>query len=136
MAKTPLLVCPPVVVGFLRDALAGGPLGVPELAAKARTAGLLAEGQHITHSKLFKRAKKSLNIRSVRTGFGAGGEWVWLLDQQVAPPNAEGKWQHDSARHSELLSGIELRTREHLTTSEVEHQTRRRRRIATAIVMR
>ena len=51
-----------------------------------RTAGLLGEGQRITHAKLFKRAKKFLGIRSVRNGFGDAGEWLWRLERQPASP--------------------------------------------------
>ena len=57
-----------LVTGFLRDALAVAALGVPELEARARATGLLGEGQSITHIKVFKRAKKSLGIRSLRAG--------------------------------------------------------------------
>ena len=53
-----------VVTEFLRDALAVDIVGVPKLEAMARTAGLLGEGQRITHAKVFKKAKKSLGIRS------------------------------------------------------------------------
>jgi hypothetical protein len=49
-----------VAAEFLRDVLAGRALGVPKLEAMARTAGLLGEGQRITHAKVFKKAKKSL----------------------------------------------------------------------------
>ena len=31
---------------------------------------------------LIKQAKKSLGVRSVRDGFGSGGAWTWVLDQQ------------------------------------------------------
>jgi hypothetical protein len=41
-----------VAAEFLRDVLAGGPLGVPKLEAMARTAGLLGEGQRITHANI------------------------------------------------------------------------------------
>src|ERR1700733_1561245 len=71
-----------IVIEFLRNVLAGGALGVPQLEATARAAGLLGEGQRITHAKVFKQAKKSLGIRSVRDGFGSGGAWAWVLDQQ------------------------------------------------------
>ena len=57
-----------LVTEFLRDALAGDDVGVPKLDMMARTAGLLGERQSITHIKAFKRAKKSLGIRSRRTG--------------------------------------------------------------------
>jgi hypothetical protein len=60
-----------VVTKFLRGALAGDAVAVVELGTKARAAGLLAEGQSITIAKVFKRAKKSLGIRSRRPGFGA-----------------------------------------------------------------
>jgi hypothetical protein len=78
-----------LVTEFLRDALAGGALGVPKLEVMARAAGLLSEGQSITHAKAFKTAKKSLSIRSVRNGFGDGGKWSWLLEKQPASPVSE-----------------------------------------------
>ena len=67
-----------IAVEFLQDALAGGALGVPELEGMAPAAGLLGEGQRITHVKVFKRARKALGIQSVRDGFGAG-RWLWRL---------------------------------------------------------
>jgi hypothetical protein len=73
---------PHAVTEFLRNVLACGALGVLQLEAMARAAGLLGEGQRITHAKVFKQAKKSLGIRSVRDGFGCGGAWAWVLDQQ------------------------------------------------------
>src|SRR6202047_921842 len=75
-----------VVAEFLQNALAGDALGVAELEAMARTAGLLGEGQHITHAKVFKKAKTSLGIRSVRKGFGDAGEWLWRLERRPASP--------------------------------------------------
>jgi len=71
-----------IVTEFLLNVLAGGSIGVPKLEALARSSGLLSEGQRITHAKVFKQAKKSLGIRSVRDGFGSGGAWTWVLDQQ------------------------------------------------------
>ena len=71
-----------LVAEFLRDALAGGALGVPKLEVMARAAGLLGERQSITHIKVFKRAKKSLGIRSLRAGFGARSQWRWQLQRQ------------------------------------------------------
>jgi hypothetical protein len=68
-----------LVTKFLRDALTADALGVPKLEAMARAAGLLGEGQRITHAKVFKRAKESLGIKSVRSGFGTGGGWLWKL---------------------------------------------------------
>ena len=57
-----------LVAEFLRDALAGGALGVPKLEVMARAAGLLSEGQCITHAKAFKTAEKEPlhKIRSER----------------------------------------------------------------------
>src|ERR1700732_3422167 len=76
-----------VVAEFLQNVLAGDALGVAELEARARTAGLLGEGQRITHAKVFKKkAKKSLCIRSVRNGLGDAGEWLWRLERQPASP--------------------------------------------------
>jgi hypothetical protein len=88
-----MTVRPTAVAEFLRHSLQGGALGVPELEAKARTAGLLGKDQRITHAKPFKQVKKSLGIKSVRSGFGSSGEWVWLLDEQPAEPNTEGAGQ-------------------------------------------
>jgi hypothetical protein len=75
-----------VAAEFLRKALAVEALGVPELDMMARAAGLLGEGQRITNAKVFRRAKRSLGIRSVRDGFGAGGRWAWEL-----PRSSEGR---------------------------------------------
>ena len=73
-----------VVADFLRSALAGAAVSVPNLETMARAEGLLGEGQRVTDAKLFKRAKKSLGIRSTRAGFGTDGGWVWEL-----PPNRD-----------------------------------------------
>jgi hypothetical protein len=73
------------VTQFLRDALAVDALGVAELEARARAIGLLGERQSITHSSVFKRAKKSLGIRSRRAGFGARSQWLWQLPRQSDP---------------------------------------------------
>src|ERR1700730_16707016 len=78
-----------VVAEFLQNALAGDALGVAELEARARTARLLGEGQRITHAKVFKKAKKSLGIKSLRNGFGDGGEWLWWLERRPASPVSE-----------------------------------------------
>jgi hypothetical protein len=78
-----------VVAKFLLQGLAKGPVLVSDLEAMARVAGLLGEDQCITHAKVFKRAKKSLGISSVRNGFGDRGEWFWLLEKQPGPPPRE-----------------------------------------------
>src|ERR1700738_721799 len=75
-----------LVAEFLRRALADHALGVPKLEGMARAAGLLREGQRITHAKVFKRTKKFLGIKSVRNGFGDGGEWLWRLERRPASP--------------------------------------------------
>jgi hypothetical protein len=64
---------------FLEQALANGALDVAELEAMARAVGLLGKRQQIQHAKPFKKAKKSLGIRSIREGFGSTGKWAWLL---------------------------------------------------------
>src|SRR5262249_10919782 len=75
------------------QATANGPVLVSEIEASARAAGLLGSAQPITDAKLFKRAKKSLGIRSVHNGFGSAGKWFWLLETQpallVADPPSE-----------------------------------------------
>jgi hypothetical protein len=77
----------------------------------ARAAGLLGEGQSITQDKVFRRAKRSLGIRSIRDGFGAGGRWAWELppdspttisattQERSAPePLIPREWVHGVAR--------------------------------------
>ena len=66
-------------IAFLREALAEGSASPGELELKARQAGLLGERQSIIHAKSFKRAKKVLGIKSVRTGFGQSGKWRWAF---------------------------------------------------------
>lgn len=78
-----------IVAQFLRSTLAGGAKGVPELELMARTARLLGEHQPITHSKLFKKVKQSLGVRSIRKGFGSGGKWLWSLEKKPAQPDTE-----------------------------------------------
>jgi hypothetical protein len=77
-----------VAAEFLRKELAKGPAVVSKLEAMAQAAGLLRGGQSITDAKLFKRAKKSLGIQSVRNGFGSG-VWLWRLERQPTPIVAE-----------------------------------------------
>src|SRR3981081_568377 len=74
------------VVKFLRAALRERARAVNKLEVRPRGAGLLGEGQRITHAKVFKKAKKSLGIRSVRNGFGDAGEWLWRLERRPASP--------------------------------------------------
>jgi hypothetical protein len=71
-----------VASDFLRKALAAKAVGVPQLDMMARAAGLLGERQSITQAKVFRRAKNSLDIRSIRDGFGAGGGWAWELPRR------------------------------------------------------
>src|ERR1700738_1637775 len=73
-----------LVTEFLRDSLAGGALGVTQLEVMARAVRLLGERQSIAHAKVCKRAKKVLGIKSVRNGFGDGGEWLWRLERPPA----------------------------------------------------
>jgi hypothetical protein len=58
------------VANFLQRALVAGAIDVSQLEAMARAAGLLGKRQQIQHAKPFKKAKKSLGIRSIREGFG------------------------------------------------------------------
>jgi len=63
-----------------------GTLDVTRLEAMARAAGLLGKQQQIQHAKAFKKAKRSLGIRSVRAGFGSTGKWAWLLPVKPVKP--------------------------------------------------
>src|SRR5438552_4081876 len=73
------------ITDFLNRELAGGALAVTELEAKARAERLLGKRQQIQHAKPFKKAKKSLGIRSIRDGFGGDGTWAWLLPPEPVP---------------------------------------------------
>ena len=92
-----------IVTKFLRDALAVDAVGVPELDEKARAKGLLGERQSITTAKVFKRAKKSLGIRSLRAGFGARSQWRWQLPRQ-----SEGSPKTDSGTARERRGPIPI----------------------------
>jgi hypothetical protein len=86
-----------VVTDFLQRALIGGALDVTQLEAMARAAGLLGKPQQIQHAKAFKKAKKSLGIRSIRDGFGSKGKWAWLLPAKpVKPAKKEADPQKDA----------------------------------------
>jgi hypothetical protein len=91
------------VTEFLRDALAADAVPVPELDEKARAKGLLGERQSITTAKVFKRAKKSLGIRSLRAGFGARSQWRWQLQRQ-----SEGSLKTDSGTARERRGAIPI----------------------------
>ena len=92
-----------IVTKFLRNALAVDAVGVPELDEKARAKGLLGERQSITTAKVFKRAKKSLGIRSLRAGFGARSQWRWQLPRQ-----SEGSPETDSGSARERRGPIPI----------------------------
>ena len=92
-----------IVTKFLRDALAVDAVGVPELDEKARAKGLLGERQSITTARRFKRAKKSLGIRSLRAGFGARSQWRWQLPRQ-----SEGSLKTDSGTARERRGSIPI----------------------------
>ena len=93
------------ITEFLTGALAGSALGAPKLEAMARTAGLLGEIQHLCNAKLFVRAKKELGIRSVRSGFGSGGAWLWLLEKS-APPVAKATPEAAPRVISDWIEGL------------------------------
>src|SRR5262249_940968 len=51
----------------------------------------------IQHAKAFKKAKKSLGIRSIRDGFGNKGKWAWVLQAKpVKPAKKEADPQKDA----------------------------------------
>jgi hypothetical protein len=74
------------IADFLECALVGGALDVTQLEAMARAAGLLGKRQEIQHAKAFKKAKRSLGIRSIRDGFGSKGKWAWHLPTKPIKP--------------------------------------------------
>jgi hypothetical protein len=99
-----------VTTAFLRAALAGGAMTIVQLDLKAREAGLLGERQTITHAKSFKRAKKVLGIRSVRTGFAQSGEWWWVLSGPLrarTTPRSQGGTMPGSGIPLEWAIGVD-----------------------------
>jgi hypothetical protein len=77
----------------------------------ARAEGLLGERQAITHAKVFKRAKRSLGIRSIRDGFGSAGGWCWELpcdrDEAAAPsPISRQPDRADQRAPAEWVEGV------------------------------
>jgi hypothetical protein len=73
----------------------------------ARGVGLLGQRQQIQHAKPFKKAKKSLGIRSVREGFGSTGKWAWLLPAKpVKPATKEADRTKESNACEKALSVI------------------------------
>ena len=85
------------VTDFVQRALVSGTLDVTQLEAMARAAGLLGKRQQIQHAKAFKKAKKSLGIRSVRAGFGSLGKWAWLLAPKPTKPALNETYREDGA---------------------------------------
>jgi len=65
--------------GFLREALARGPVTVPDLESEARAAGLLGEGQRLSYSKPLRAAANALGVVNRREGFGPGATYWWSL---------------------------------------------------------
>jgi hypothetical protein len=110
------------VSAFLSDVLAGGELEVPTIESQARVVGLLGEQQEITNSKLFRRAKQELGIRSHRIGFGTHGRWFWELKTppdvkptNVAPlvPSGPGTEDAYAVDHSRSRRRAESNDRAH-----------------------
>jgi len=66
-------------VGFLREALAGGPRTVEEIRRGAREAGIA--------DRTLTRAKAILGVKSRKTT--GSGPWVWELDGSETPPDQE-----------------------------------------------
>src|ERR1700738_3643223 len=77
-----------LVIEFLGDALALGALGVAELEARARAAGLLGEGQRITDRGTSLNVGVSTQGRSRCHGSGAAGgrRTCNRCDQKTRPP--------------------------------------------------
>ncbi len=60
---------------FLQDALTSVPRRVPELQREAKQAGI--------SWRTIERAKKALNAKKVKEGFGSGSKWLWSLPAQA-----------------------------------------------------
>jgi hypothetical protein len=94
------------VADFLQRALVGDALDVTQLEAMARAAGLLGKRQQIQHAKAFKKAKRSLGIRSVRAGFGGTGKWAWLLPAKPVKPAKEADRTRDATTCEQARSVV------------------------------
>lgn len=68
---------------FLREQLQAGPVGVKDIQAAARGAGL--------SWRAIETAKSRLGIRAERAGFGPGGRWRWSLPDHRPQPVVSGK---------------------------------------------
>ncbi len=94
------------LVEFLSDTLADGPVAVSDLEARARASGLLDHNRRIAQSKGFRKAKKHLGVHSVRSGFGATGEWAWRLPDGARTYEPEAtKTTQRATEQSQALDG-------------------------------
>lgn len=75
-------------ISFLREALAGGAVAVPELEQSARDAGYLGPGQSISQSKPFRCARELLAIRPFQQKGKKSGGWFWALPVHRVPSDA------------------------------------------------
>ena len=96
------------VTDFLQRALVGGALDVIRLEAMARAARLLGNRQQIQHAKAFKKAKRSLGIRSIRDGFGSKGKWAWILPAKPVNAVKEEADSAGGANTSEQTRSVDL----------------------------
>jgi hypothetical protein len=97
------------VLAFLKATLGGGAKAVCDLELKARSAGLLSERQRVTHSKVFKWAKNTLAIRSIRSGFAAAGGWSWVLPQDLGSDVAQSTRHVSTNQPPAIIYGAEFK---------------------------
>jgi bifunctional DNA primase/polymerase-like protein/AAA domain-containing protein len=64
---------------LLQEILAAGRMGVHEIEAEARAAGMLSPTKEIRNSKPFRVACERLGIVHEREGFGPGAQYFWKL---------------------------------------------------------
>jgi hypothetical protein len=62
---------------LLRETVGRGPVPAIKLQKMARQDGLLRQGQEIGRCSTFRRVAKELRIKSKRTGYGPGAQYIW-----------------------------------------------------------
>jgi hypothetical protein len=84
--------------------LANGRVGIQDIEAEARRAGLLGEEKQMRQSKPFRSAKDELQIVSSREGFGREAVYYWSLPKHAPDPYATGapiRAHHKNRAHME-----------------------------------
>ncbi|HVC33423.1 MAG TPA: AAA family ATPase [Chloroflexota bacterium] len=100
---------------WLRDRLAGGPVAVKDLQE---------ESGHAGHTwPTVRRAKAGLNLRTVKTGFGAGAgaAWRWIMPEQTSElPKALNREQDQAPAEAESRGELPAVTPESASSGQTD----------------